>query len=169
MKPSVKTYARRFEILCIMLIPVVLLVSALVWFCGDKLMDSTYGINIASFPLIKRFAIFLADFIGDLFVAYGLYLCIKIARLFQKSEVFTPLTTTLFTQLSRVAIWWGVYRMIWIISFYAMIMSQHPFQLTIFAVGASGLFYLFICAFLSILATLVSKASVLQGDQDLTV
>ena len=169
MKASVKVYARRFELLCMAFIPLVLIVPALVWFFGDKLMDSTYGLNLQSFSLMKRFALFLADFAGDLLVVYGLCVCIKIARLFQKSEDFTPLTTAFFARLSRVAAWWSVYRMIWIIFFYAMVKPNYPIQLAIFTVGASGLFYLFIVVFLSMLATLVSKASALQGDQDLTV
>lgn len=169
MKSSVKVYARRFEILCKAFIPLVLIVSALVWFFGDKLMDSTYGFDLQSFSLMKRCTLFLADFAGDLLVVYGLSICIKIARLFQQSEDFTPLTTALFNRLSKVAAWWGAYRMIWIICFYSIVMPNYPIQLAIFSVGASGLFYLFIFVFLSMLATLVSKASALQGDQDLTV
>jgi hypothetical protein len=118
---------------------------------------------------MKRFVLFLIDSAGDLLVVYGLGICIQIARLFQKSEDFTPLTTALFTRLSRVAAWWSVYRMVWIICCYAIVMPNYPIQLAIFSVGASGLFYLFIFVFLSMLATLVSKASALQGDQDLTV
>jgi hypothetical protein len=169
MKASVKVYARRFEILCMTFIPLVLTVPALVWFFGDKLMDSTYGIDLKNSSLMKRFALFLADSAGDLLIVYGLSVCIQIARLFQKSEDFTPLTTALFTRLSRVAAWWSVYRMIWVVSFYGMFMRNYPIQLAIFTIGASGLFYLFIVVFLSMLATLVSKASVLQEDQDLTV
>ena len=169
MKASVKVYARRFEILCMAFIPLVLVMPAILWFFGDKLTDSTYGIDLKSFSLMKRFVLYIIDSAGDLLVVYGLGVCIQIARLFQKSEAFTPLTTVLFTRLSRIAAWWSVYRMLWIIFFYAMVMQNYPIQLAIFAVGASGLFYLFIFAFLSMLATLVSKASVLQGDQDLTV
>jgi hypothetical protein len=169
MKTSVKVYARRFEILCMVFIPLILIIPAFVWFFGDKLMDSTYGIDLKSFSLMKRFALFLADFAGDLLVVYGLCVCIKIARLFQKSEIFTLLTTALFSRLSRLTAWWGAYRMIWIICFYGMVMPNYPIRLAIFSIGASGLFYLFIFVFLSMLATLVSKASVLQGDQDLTV
>lgn len=169
MKASVKVYARRFEILCMAFIPLVLVMPAILWFFGDKLTDSTYGIDLKSFSLMKRFVLYIIDSAGDLLVVYGLGVCIQIARLFQKSEDFTPLTTVLFTRLSRIAVWWSVYRILWIIFFYAIIMPNYPIQLAIFAVGASGLFYLFIIVFLSMLATLVSKASVLQGDQDLTV
>jgi len=169
MKAAVKKYARRFEILCMVFIPVVVLVPVLLWFFGDKLTDSTYGINLANFSFMQRFAFFLTDFVGDVLVVYGLCLCIKIARLFRKSEVFTPLTTALFARLSRITAWWGIYRMLWIICFHGLVMSSYPLQLTLFAIGASALFYLFIFVFLSMLATLVSSASVLQGDQDLTV
>ncbi len=169
MKIDVKTYARGFELICMGLIPLVLSFPALVWFFGDKILDSTYGIDLATFSVGQRFGMFLLDCVSSFLVVYGLSLCIRIARYFKQGEVFTPVTAALFARVSKVAAWWGLYNMIELLGTYLFLMPNNPKQLSILLWGVAGLMYLFIFIFLSILATLVAKASELQNDQDLTV
>jgi hypothetical protein len=169
MKIDVKTYAYGFEILCKGLIPLVALASVLLWFFGDNFTDSTYGLHLANFSFWQRSTMFLIDSIGVLLVIYALWLCIRIARHFQSGEIFTASTAMLFARVSKIAVWWGLYNIIEIIGFNLLFMPEYPKKVMILAIGASGLFYLFIIIFLSMLATLVAKASELQQDQDLTV
>lgn len=168
-KINVKLYARRFEILCMVFIPIVFIVPGLVWFFGDKLMDSTYGLDLKTFSLIQRLGMFLLDSISSAFVIYGLSICVKIARLFQQGEVFSAATAVYFSRLSKIAAWWGLYNMAEMVFLYGFLMLKAPKQVAVLALGVGGLMYLFIFIFLSILATLVAKASELQNDQDLTV
>ncbi len=169
MKIDVKTYARRFELLCMGLIPLVLAAPALLWFFGDKILDSTYGIELATFSLEKRLGMFLLECISSAFVAYGLWLCIKIARCFKRGEVFTPVTADLFARVSKVAACWGLYNMLKLLGIYLVLTSHETNQFSMLLLGVAGLVYLFIFIFLAIFATLVAKASELQKDQDLTV
>ena len=169
MRIDVKAYANRFELLCVGLIPVVLIAPALIWFFGDKLMDSTYGLHLASFSFLKRFSLFLISSIGSLFVAYGLWLCVQIARHLKKDELFASNTAELFARVSRIAAYWGLYNVLEIIGYYLFIIPNIPKPLMILTLGMHMLFYFFIFIFLTMLATLVAKASDLQQDQDLTV
>jgi len=169
MKINVKVYARRFELLCMVIIPLVLIATPMIWFFGDKLLDSTYGIDLKSFSLIKRLAVVSVELISSFMLVYGLSLCIQIARLFQKDEIFSPRTASLFARVSRISGWWGLYNIITGACINRLLAPHLPIQLSIFALCSAAMFYLFIFVFLSILAILVAKASSLQHDQDLTV
>jgi len=169
MKINVKVYARRFEMLCMAIIPLVLIATPVFWLFGDKLMDSTYGIDLKSFSLVKRLAIVVVELVSSLLVVYALSLCIQIARLFQKDEIFSPRTASLFAHVSKIAGWWGLYNIIIGVCINRLLVPNLPIQLTIAAFFSATMLYLFVFVFLSILAILVAKASSLQHDQDLTV
>jgi len=166
---QVKKYARRFEIVCWVLIPLVLISPVLVWFFGDNLLNSTYGPDIANFGLGKRGIMALLGLSETLFVAYGLTVCITIARLFQAGEVFTPKTAALFARLKTISLFWALYGLSLGIVVSRIIMPAMPLSVAATMFGTSALFSFFIFSFLSILAFIVSKAVTLQKDQDLTV
>lgn len=167
-KNTIKVYARCFEFLCLSFIFFVVAIPLLVWFFGDNMMDSTYGINLKSFSSAQRLLLLLSDYIASALFISGLVLCIKIARKFQQGRVFTSDITVLFTRLGKIAAVSGIYNMIWCVSF-DVFLSQQPLSLTIFFTATNGLRYLFIFVFLSLFASLVSQAGELQQDQDLTV
>jgi Protein of unknown function (DUF2975) len=166
---NVNRYARVFEILCMILIPVVLLSSPLVWFFGDKFTDATYGLNLASFTLTQRTYLALIELVSNAMVTYALIMLIRIARNFQKDQIFTATTVALFMQLRKVAGWWALYTIVYTILFHSYFTTTIPMHILIASLGAVLVTYIFIFVFLSILATLIIKATQLQGDQDLTV
>lgn len=166
---QVKKYALRFEKLCWALIPLTLISPVLVWFFGDNLLNSTYGPDIANFELWQRGVMALLGLTEALFVVYGLTVCIQIARLFQKGEVFSPQTAALFARLRSSSLYCGLYSTILGMIIYRIIMPTMPMHVTVAMLGSMALLYFFIFSFLSVLAFLVSKAVTLQKDQDLTV
>lgn len=169
MKNNIKFFARFFEIVCIVLIPILVAMPIYTWFFGDKLLDSTYGFDLASFSFMKRLAFCFLGMISTAFISAGLILFIRISRLFQRGEFFSPATAELFARLSRGSLWWGLYTFVVNIACTQTLMIKWPMKLKIVNIGVSALFALFIFAFFSIVATLVSKATKLQDDQDSTV
>lgn len=167
-KDTVKIYARRFELLCIAIMFFVLTIPIIIWFFGDKLMDSSYGVILGNFSLTQRFIFFFTDYISSMLSIYALHLCIKIARIFQQGKAFTPDATTLFARLRKVTMCIGFYNILWYLGF-DLCLSHRPVPLILFFIGATGLQYMFTFVFLSMFATLLFKASELQQDQDLTV
>ncbi len=132
-------------------------------------MDSTYCVDLANLSLLQRSAALCVDLVSNALVIYGMTLCIKIARLLQKDGAFTHSTVTFFTRLSKVSAYWGLYNMATVIGYYTFVMVNMPLRVRMLGLVSSGLFFLFIFVFLSVLATIVSKACVLQNDSDLTV
>jgi hypothetical protein len=167
-KNTVKNYARHFELLCIGLMFLVLTVPIIVWFFGDRLMDSSYGVNLKTFSIAQRIALFLTDYVASALSLFALFLCIKIARIFQEGKAFTPATTSLLAQLRKVAFMTGSYNILWYICF-DYFFTTRPLAFILFFTGANLLNYLFTFVFISMFATLIFKASELQQDQDLTV
>lgn len=168
-KTNVSRYARMFEILCTILIPVVLLIAPLLWFFGDNLTDSTYGLHIASFSFQQRLFFVCLDTVGVMLIVYCLVLLIRIARNFRRNEIFTGTNVNMFLRLRSIAGIGALYNVLYMALFPLFITTTFPVYLLISSVISTGLVYGFVYIFLSLLATLIVKATELQGDQDLTV
>src|SRR5581483_10308721 len=119
-KMNVSRYARIFQALCVALIPVILLSSPFIWFFGDKFTDATYGLNLANFSLLQRAYMVFLEAISNSLVVYGLVLLIRIARNFQKNEIFTTATVALFLKLRRIAGVWALYTMGYAVFFFSI-------------------------------------------------
>lgn len=161
--------ARIFKILCVALIPVVLLWSPLMWFFGDKMTDATYGLNLANFSFAQRIGLVLIELISNGLVSYGLILLARIANNFQKDEIFTTKTVGLFLRLQKITGYWASYTIGYFIFFHSVFTTTIPAYVLLASSATVAITYLFIFFFLSLLATLIVKATQLQGDQDLTV
>jgi DUF2975 family protein len=166
---NINRYARIFEILCMVFIPVVLVWSPIVWFFGDKLTDSTYGLHLANFTMGQRAICALIELGSNAMIVSGLIMLIRIARNFRNNQIFTEATVELFMRLRRGAYWWALYTIVYIIGFHSYFTITMPLSVILIRITSVGLNYLFVFVFLSILVTLIVKATQLQGDQDLTV
>src|SRR3990167_6902107 len=167
---NIPRYARIFKILCIVFIPIAFLFSPLMWLIGDK---DALGLITDSYALRLSFA--LIDLVSSSIFVYGLFILARIANNFQKDEIFRTSTVALFMRLRRIAGWWALYNIGYIIFFhifnflYNVIIIKFPASFMITAVLGVIILYTLIFVFLSLLATLIVKATQLQGDQDLTV
>lgn len=153
---SVNRYARVYEILCMLLIPLVLLAPVLWAFMGN-------------YTFLERIGFAFSETIGGLFILYGLVILIRITRLFQKNEIFTKSTVALFLQLRRISLWWALWNIAFNVFFFSFINTNNSPSILITALGVIVVIYLFMFVWLSIFTALIIKATELQGDQDLTV
>ena len=169
MKLSIKFYARCFEVLCMVLIPIIYIAPVLMWFYGDKLLDSSYGIKLADFSLMKRLLIIGVATVGNCIFVYGLCLFIKIMRLFQNNEIFSTRTATLFQRVSNIILVWGVGSIAITIFSHKIIFPTMPLMLRCSLIGSTILMYFFIYIFIDIFSRLIFEATQLQKDKDLTV
>lgn len=169
MRIHAKALVRCFEILCKILVPLLFVLNAVTWFCGDKLMDSTYGLNIEQFSMHYRFFLFCACSVGTMFAAWHLIVLSQIAQLFQRDEFFSLATVTRFVELKKISVYGGIYNMVYISCFYSIYMSHVPWYVLLLSGLGAGVWYFFLFLLWSVLAILVAKASNLQKDHDLTV
>lgn len=164
---DVKTYARGFELLCKALIPIVFITPFILWFFGDTILESAYELKMSHFTFWQRSLLLLVHWGSSALVAYGLWTCSQIAHFFRQGEVFTAYTVALFWRLSKIAACWGIYNLAIQSAFFVFLVPHNTKLLALLVFGS--LIYLFVFIFLSLLATLVARASDLQKDQDLTV
>jgi len=169
MVKNVKKYAHILEALCIVLIPVVLFMTTVMWFFGDNFFNSTYGVDLHQFSMMQRLGLYVIQIISSFMVVYGFITCIKLARSIQHGLLFTQQNVTLFSRLANIATWWSAYNMAEGIFFQSFVFVKNPKFFTALFLGASSLIYLFVFIFSSILATIISKAGSLEKDQELTV
>ncbi len=169
MKLSIKFYARCFEVLCMVLIPIIYIAPVLMWFFGDKLLDSSYGIKLADFSLMKRLLIIGVATVGNSIFVYGLCIFIKIMRLFQNNEIFSTRTAGLFQRVSNIILVWGLSQIVISILFHKIVLPTMPIMLRCSLIGSSILMYFFVYVFIDIFSRLIFEATQLKKDQDLTV
>lgn len=141
-------------------------------FFGEKIMammESVYGFNLKNFSLLQRVGLTAISSISSALMAYGLYLGIGITRLFGKGEAFTMPTALLFSRLSKLSLWWGLYDLAQTIGFTLVLMPKMPKNIFVYSLVFLAVIHLFIFILFSAVAALISRGSKLQNDQDLTV
>lgn len=174
MKLNAKILGRCLEGLFLVLIPVLITFSLMNLFfpnvlLDEKILDTLYGFNVSKLSTAQFSLLLVINIISIGFIAYGLWLGAKIARLFSQGDLLTEPSACFFYKLKTISLYWGVFNITQFIGTHKIFMPKMEMGMMVYCVVVHSIIHTFIYIFFAALAAVIAKGAGLQKDQDLTV
>jgi hypothetical protein len=134
-----------------------------------KAMEDAYGFNIKKLSMFTRGLLIFLGSISTAIIVYGLWLGTKIARLVGKGEVISEQSATLFVQLKKTILYWGIFNVVQCFGSYQFLMPKMELKMMLWAMVMMSIGQLMIFIFFASIAAVVTRGARLKMEQDLTV
>ena len=187
---NIKFYARFLEIMCIGIIwPLTAAAFIYKWFgqsmpvyndiadCSKR-VTAYYGINFvySSYHTVisltaSRLLGVLIDSISLALLLWGCICFIKLLHYYQRGEIFTSDTITLFNKISRIAFAWALYEpfKFTLLSIVTSLAHQEGTRVIALGLTSNDVIHIVIVGFFLIITSLMQEAYTLKNENDLTV
>jgi hypothetical protein len=180
---SIKSYARFLDLFCkVILIPGLVIVFAFKWifnevpgfekaYSGWAGFGYSWESNIPSMPLLSRMLGMLVDGISYGLVVWAILCLLKLLKHYQKGELFSLETFSLFRKISKIALIYTVYDFLSSIVM-SLISTMHnaPGERMLSVQFSSGdIKNIFVVACFFMITSLMYEGCKLKEEQNLTV